>query len=105
MCPIATSPSEAVQLLLVEDLGDEAHVAQDGQAALVRDRDPGRLLAPVLEREEPEVGHARDVSLGRADPEDAASAVTSLSQVVFSGGETKPGKDAGSCVAVGYGRS
>jgi len=63
---------EAAQLLLVEDLGDEAHVAQDGQAALVRDRDPGRFLSPVLEREEPEVGHPCHVALGGANAEDAA---------------------------------
>ena len=67
---------EAAQLLLVEDLGDEAHVAQDGQAALVGDGDPGGLLAAVLEREEPEVGHPRHVALRRADPEDAAHQAT-----------------------------
>ena len=63
---------QAAQLLLVEDLRDEAHVAQHGQAAVVGDGDPGRLLAAVLEREQPEVGDARDVALGGADAEDAA---------------------------------
>ena len=67
---------QAAQLLFVEDLGDEAHVAQHRQAAVVRDGDPGRLLAAVLEREEPEEGDARDVALRRADAEDAAHQAT-----------------------------
>ena len=67
MCPIATSPGR-VQLLLVEDLRDEAHVPEHGQAAAVRDRDPGRLLAPVLEREEAEVGEPSHVALAERMP-------------------------------------
>ena len=43
---------KACELLLVEDLRDEAHVAQHGQPACVGDGDAGRLLAAVLEREE-----------------------------------------------------
>ena len=35
---------------LVEDLRDEAEVAQRGQAAVFADGDPGRLLAAVLQR-------------------------------------------------------
>ena len=66
------SPLEPAQLLLVEDLRDEAHVAEHGQPAAVGDGDAGRLLAAVLEREEAEVREARDVALGRADAEDAA---------------------------------
>ena len=54
---------QAAQLLLVEDLRDEAHVAQHRQPAVVGDGDPGRLLAAVLQREEAEVGDARDVAL------------------------------------------
>ena len=49
---------ERLQVLLVEDLRDEAHVAEHGQAAAVGDGDPGRLLAAVLEREQAEVGRA-----------------------------------------------
>ena len=67
---------QAAQLLLVEDLRDEAHVAQHRQPAVVGDGDPGRLLAAVLQREEAEEGHARDVALGRADAEDAAHQAT-----------------------------
>ena len=63
---------ERLQLLLVEDLRDEAHVAEHGQPAAVGDRDPRRLLAAVLEREEAEVAEPRDVALGGADAEDAA---------------------------------
>ena len=62
---------QRLELLLVEDLGDEAHVANDGEPAAVGDRDPRGLLAAVLEREQAEVGEARDVPLIRADAEDA----------------------------------
>ena len=64
--------AQAAQLLLGEDLRDEAHVAKHGQALAVGHRDAGRLLSAVLEREEGEVGEAGDVALGRVDPEDAA---------------------------------
>jgi len=63
---------ECLQLLLVEDLRDETHVAQHGQPAAVGDRDPCGLLATVLKREEPEVREPSHVALGRADTEDAA---------------------------------
>src|SRR4029453_5913583 len=65
-------PVQAAQFLLVEDLCDEAEVAQDSQASRVGDRDPPGFLAAVLEREESEVGDARDVAAGRADAEHAA---------------------------------
>src|SRR5262249_27024552 len=60
------------QLLLVEDLSHEAHVAQRRQAAAVRDGDAGRLLAAVLQCEQAEVRQAGDVALGRADAEEPA---------------------------------
>ena len=60
---------EAAQVLLVEDLGDEAHVAQDGEPAGVRDGDARGLLPAVLEREQPEEGDARHVALRGADAE------------------------------------
>ena len=63
---------ERLELLLVEDLGDETHVANDGQPPRVRDCDPRRLLAAVLEGEETEVRKTRDVAFLRANPEDAA---------------------------------
>ena len=63
---------ERLQLLLVEDLRDEAHVAQHGQPAAVGDGDSGRLLAAMLKREEAEVREPSHVALDRADAEDAA---------------------------------
>jgi len=63
---------EPAQLLLAEDLGDETHVAKCGDAAFVRDGDPGRLLAAVLQREEPEVREPGDVAVGCVDAEDPA---------------------------------
>ena len=44
----------------------------DGEPPAVGDGDAGRLLPAVLEREEAEVRDARDVTLGRANAEDAA---------------------------------
>ena len=44
---------ERREAALVEHLGDEAHVLDDGDGLAVAHRDAGRLLAPVLERVEP----------------------------------------------------
>src|SRR5690242_21855984 len=44
--------SERVEGGLVEDLRDQPHVLVDQDLAAVADRDPGRLLAAVLERVE-----------------------------------------------------
>jgi hypothetical protein len=63
---------EPTQALLVEDLIDESHVAHRRQPPALRDRDAGRFLATVLEREEPEVREPGDVALARPDAEDAA---------------------------------
>ena len=64
--------AQSAELLLVEDLGDETHIPEGRQPPVVGDGDPRRLLAAVLQREEPEVGDPRDVPLGGADPEDSA---------------------------------
>src|SRR5262249_36780395 len=61
---------KAAQLLLVEDLRDEAHVAQRGDASLIGDGDAGRLLAAALQRDQAEVRDARDVAFGRANAEE-----------------------------------
>ena len=66
------------QLLLVEDLGDEAGVAQGRDVAALAGGDPGRLLAAVLERVEAEVGEAGDVVPGRVYAEDAAFVARSI---------------------------
>ncbi len=47
---------ERREVALVEHLGDEAHVLDDGDGLAVAHRDAGRLLAPVLERVEAVVG-------------------------------------------------
>src|SRR6476620_8807921 len=47
---------QRTQLLLVEDLGDEAGLAHRRDHPALTGGDPGRLLAPVLQRVEPEVG-------------------------------------------------
>jgi hypothetical protein len=64
--------AEAAELLLVEDLRDEAEVAQGRQAPVLGDSDAGRLLATMLKGEEAEVREACDVAVGRVDAEDAA---------------------------------
>ena len=66
------------QLLLVEDLGDEAGVAHRGDVAALAGGDPGRLLAAVLERVEAEVGEAGDVVAGCVYAEDAALVARSI---------------------------
>ena len=63
---------ERRQLLLVEDLRHEPHLAQHCHPLAVRHGDSSRLLAAMLEREEPEVRQARDVALAGVDTEDAA---------------------------------
>ena len=66
------SPLERPQLLLVEDLRDQAELAHGGDVTALAGRDPGRLLAAVLERVEAEVGEAGDLTAGRVHAEDPA---------------------------------
>ena len=74
--------AERAQLVLAEDLRDEAERALgDDVAAVVGGRDPRRLLAAVLERVEGEVREAGDVVLGRVDAEDAALVTRSVAMV------------------------
>ena len=63
---------ERPELLLVEDLGDEPGVAQGRDVAALTGRDPGRLLAAVLERVQREIGEPGDLAPGRVDAEDPA---------------------------------
>ena len=63
---------------LVEDLGHQAEVLVDGDTGAVADRDPGRLLAPVLQRVEAEVGELRDLFAAGPDPEDSAFVLRAL---------------------------
>ncbi len=66
--------AQAVELLLVEHLRDEAEVAHPREATALGDGDSRRLLAAVLEREEAEVREPRDVVAGRVHAEDSAHA-------------------------------
>jgi hypothetical protein len=70
----ASWPSSPPEVLLVEHLRDEAHLTEHRQVTAVRDRDPSRLLAAVLERMQAEVREPGDVAVGCADAEDAAHA-------------------------------
>jgi len=63
---------EGGELLLVEHLRDEPHVADGRHAPALGDGDARGLLAAVLEGEEAEVREPRDVPVGRVDAEDAA---------------------------------
>ena len=69
---------ERVERGLVEDLRDQPHVLVDQDLAAVADRDPGGLLAAVLQRVEAEVGQLGDVLAGRPDAEDAAGVLGAL---------------------------
>ena len=70
MWPIARWPRSDVEVALVEDLRDQAHVLVDQDLLAVADGDAGRLLAAVLQGVEAEVGELGD--LGRV----VAGAVT-----------------------------
>ena len=86
---------EAGEAAFVEDLRHEAEVAHRGQPAALGDGDPRGLLAAVLQRVEPEVAEARDVTAGRADSEDAAHQATFPSSTTSSHGISVPGVDGG----------
>ena len=76
---------QRAQLLLVEDLVDEALVAHRHDVAALRRGDAGRLLPAVLERVEREVREARDLATGRDYAEDAALIARAIA--VFEGSE------------------
>ncbi len=78
--PDGRAPGQGLQLALVEDLGDEPHVAHGEHAPAVADGDAGTLLPAVLERVEREVGEAGDVAAGRVDAEDAAHQPTAIAR-------------------------
>ena len=63
---------QRAQLVLVEDLVDEALVAHGHDVAALRRGDARRLLPAVLERVEREVREARDLTTGGDYAEDAA---------------------------------
>jgi hypothetical protein len=65
-------PRKALQNLLFEDLADQAHVLVHANAGAVADRDAGRLLAAMLEREKAKKGHAGSLLVGGVESEYAA---------------------------------
>ena len=72
---------ERAQLLLVEDLVDQALVAHRHDVAVLGGRDAGGLLAAMLERVEREVGQPRHLLLRGDDAEDAAFVARSVAGV------------------------
>lgn len=62
--------TQAGQRRLVEDLGHQAEILVDHHAGAVADRYPGRLLPPVLQRVQPEVGQVGDLLPRGPDAED-----------------------------------
>ena len=63
---------------LGEDLRDQAHLLVDHDLVAVADGHAGRLLAPVLQRVEAEVGELGDLLVARPHPEDAARVLRPL---------------------------
>ena len=60
---------KACQDRLVEHLGDQSKILVHGDVLTIADRDPGTLLATMLEREEPEIGEpcGLDIRSGYAE--------------------------------------
>ena len=71
---------ERGEAALVEHLRDQAHVLRHGDGLAVAHRDAGRLLAPVLQGVEPQVGEVGDALSGRIHAEHATG-VTDLGVV------------------------
>ena len=70
--PDGQVPLQGTQMRLVEDLRDQTHVLVDDDPAAVGDRDPGRLLAAVLQRIQAEVGELGDLLPGGPHTKDTA---------------------------------
>ena len=68
---------ERLEGRFVEDLGHQAHVFVDQDLIAVADCDASRLLAPVLERIQAEVGELGDLFAGGPHAEDAAGVLGS----------------------------
>src|SRR5439155_25840082 len=65
-------PAQRGQVVVVEDVGDEAHVLLDYDPLAVADGHPRRLLAAVLKGVEAVEGEMRDRCARRVDAEDPA---------------------------------
>ena len=64
-------PAQRAEGGLVEDLGDQTHVLEDHDLGAVADRDPGGLLAAVLQGVEAEVAELGHLLARGPDPEHA----------------------------------
>jgi len=81
---------QGAQLLLVEDLIDQAEVAQGHDVPVLDGRDPRGLLATVLERVQSEERESSDVVLRAVDAEDTALVARSVTliEVLGAGGQS-----------------
>ena len=79
-------PLQRAQLRLVEDLVDQALVAHRHDVPVLAGGDAGRLLAPVLERVEREVGVPSDLAPRRDYAEDTALIARAIAVFQGSGG-------------------
>ena len=66
-------PRHAIQHLLIEHLADQAHVFMEAHPGALKDSDAGRLLPPMLQGVEPEVGEVGNGLTRSHHGEDAAS--------------------------------
>ena len=73
---------QRAQLLLVEDLADQALVAHGHDVAALGDGDARGLLPTVLEGVEGEVGETGDIRALGVDAEDAALVARSVAELV-----------------------
>ena len=71
-CPIARCPRSVFSAASSNTCGTRPMSLYDDDRLAVADRDPGRLLAPVLQRVQAEVGQLGDFLARRPDPEDTA---------------------------------
>ena len=77
--------AQRAQLLLVEDLVDEALVAHRHDVAALGRGDARRLLPAVLQGVEGEVGEAGDIRARGVDAEDAALVARSVAELEHEG--------------------
>jgi hypothetical protein len=71
---------ERPQLVLVEHLRHQAEITHGHDVTALAGGDAGRLLAPMLERVESEVGEPGHIGLGRVDAEDPALVARPVAQ-------------------------
>ena len=64
-------PGQAVQIFLTERLRHQSHCGVQHHVAAVRRRDSCRLLAPMLQRKQAEIGDIGDIVAGREYTDDA----------------------------------